>query len=77
MVLGLGKKKEELPPLPPVNLTGSQPVTQETTTIENVKAKMDLVLSRMDSLRTQQEVLIERVNNAEKILKELYAMAKS
>ena len=74
MVFGFGKKKEELPPLPPFP---PAPLTLETTTIENVKAKMDLVLSRLDSLMTQQEVLVDRLSNVEKMVKELYSMAKS
>ncbi len=71
------KKKDKEPEKPPIYTPLPGQVTQETTTIENVKSKMDLVLSRLDSLRTEHETLNERVGNMERMLKEIYAMAKS
>ncbi len=66
---------KDLPPSPsPLPVTS---VTAETATAENVKARMDLVLTQMDSLRVQYETMNERVSNIEKMLKELYDMAKS
>lgn len=56
-----------LPPLP----------TAESTNVENVKARMDLVLTQMDSLRVQLETLNNRVVNIERMIRELYDMAKS
>ncbi len=51
--------------------------TSESATTANVKARMDLVLTQMDSLRVQYESVNERLINIEKMLKELYDMAKS
>ena len=72
MVFGFLRKKKELevPPLP-------KEVTTETTTVDNVKAKMELVLAQVDSLRTQYEAMNERILSIERMVKELYAMAKS
>jgi hypothetical protein len=70
-----GKKKQE-EATQPINLS-LPPVTTETATIENVKAKIDLILSKLDSIKTEQETLNERINGIERILKELYTMAKS
>ncbi len=66
---------KDLPPSPSPLLAAS--VTAETATAENVKARMDLVLTQMDSLRVQYETMNERISNIEKMLKELYDMAKS
>ncbi len=74
--MGLLRRKDKLSPLPPLPEI-PRSVTSETTTIENVKAKMDLVLSRMESLMTEQEVLNQKIVNIERMVKELYAMAKS
>lgn len=82
-ILGFGKRKEEkLAPIPSVAapLTApvpAQPMMQEPATLESVKSKMDLLLSRVDNMKTQQDLLNERISNMERILKELYAMAKS
>jgi hypothetical protein len=70
------KKEEPLPELEKLKLPKPE-ITTETATIENVKAKMDLVLTQLDSLRTQYEAMNERVITIEKMLKELYTMAKS
>lgn len=73
------KKKDDilkdLPPLPP--LTTKTDITSESATVGNVKARMDLVLTQMDSLRVQYETMSERLANIEKMIKELYEMAKS
>lgn len=69
------KKKEEVPPLPPIP---SSPYTVSPlgeTSPE--KAKMDLVVAQMDSLRLQYETLNERILQIEKMVKELHDMAKS
>lgn len=68
------KKKKEvaLPPVEP-----SKPPTVEATTMENVKAKMDLILTQLDSLRVQNETLNERIKNIEKAVAEILSIAKS
>lgn len=70
------KKEEPLPPLPPVEMPRPE-FTTETATIDNVKAKMDLVMTQLDSLRTQYEAINQRIIVMERMLKELYDMAKS
>jgi len=66
-----GKKKElPLPELP-------KEISSETTTIDNVKAKMDLVLTQLDSIRTEYAVLNERTKTIENLLREIMTLAKS
>ena len=64
-----GKKKETLPTLPP--LPPGPATTAELVTIENVKVKMELVLTQLDSLRVQYETLNERIKNIEKLVTEI------
>ena len=72
------KKKEDLlTPLPPLPPSPTREFSAESVTTENVKARMDLVLTQMDSLRVQYETLNEKITSIEKMLKELYALAKS
>lgn len=87
MFTGIFKKKKsideilkEVPKdLPNASTTGTNNfgAASESATVANVKARMDLVLTQMDSLRVQYESVNERLINIEKMLKELYDMAKS
>ena len=52
-------------------------ISSESTMMENVKSKMDLVLTQLDSIRTDYQIMNERVSKIEKILKEIYELAKS
>ncbi len=67
------RKKEEPKPtdMPKVE------ITPETATIDNVKAKMELVLTELDSLKIQYNVMNQRVMSMERMVKEIYDMAKS
>ncbi len=65
------KKREE-----PAALAQTE-VTPEAVTTENVKAKMDLVLAQVDSLRTQYEALNQRTQTIESMVREIYNLAKS
>ncbi len=65
------KKEEPLPALP------TRELTPETVTSDNMKAKMDLVLAQIDSLKTQFEALNQRTQTIEAMVRELYNMAKS
>jgi hypothetical protein len=78
-IIGIfGKREEKLPePEIPLTETPKFDITPEIATIENVRTKMDLVLTQLDSLRVQYQVLNEKVTNMERILQELYKMAKS
>ncbi|MDI6798787.1 MAG: hypothetical protein QMD12_02205 [Candidatus Aenigmarchaeota archaeon] len=66
------RKKEplQLPPELP-KFEAPKPVSLEASAIENVKAKMDLLLTQLDSLKTQHETLNERIRNIEQILQEI------
>lgn len=66
------RKKEE--PLPPVEI--KREIIPEATTMENLKAKMDLVLTQLDSLRVQNETLNERIKNIEKLVTEIRGYCK-
>lgn len=69
------RKKEELPPLPQELVKPE--VESEAPGVGNIRAKMELVLTHLDSLRTQYDVLNERIKNIEKMVRELHAMAKT
>lgn len=75
MRLKFWKRKKEIP-LPPVE-PPKPPTTAEATTMENVKAKMDLILTQIDSLRVQNETLNERIKNIEKAVAEILRIAKA
>jgi hypothetical protein len=60
-----------LAPLPP------RPVTAESAGIDNVKAKVDLILTQIESIKVQNETLNERVKNTEKAVAEILAIAKA
>jgi hypothetical protein len=67
----LGKKKDEdeLPPIEDVET----PATSELgeITVENVKAKMELMMTRLDSLSTQYAAMNERIKNIERLVTEI------
>jgi len=50
---------------------------KEKEDVSNLKAKTDLLLTKIESLETRQESLLEKVKNIEKMLNEIYEMAKS
>lgn len=71
----LGKKKLE--PLPPLPLLPTKPeVSFEPTNIENVKAKVELSLTQLESLRIQYETLNERIKNIERLVTEIRSYCK-
>lgn len=70
------RKKPEPVPEPTAEIPPKE-ITAEMATAENVKARMDLVLAQMDSLRMQYEAMNERIVAIERMIKELYDMAKS
>ena len=64
---------EELPEIPEEKPLESL----EPATLENLKAKMDLILTQMESLKIQNETLIERLKIIEKLLIEIRKLAIS
>ncbi|MBI1979024.1 MAG: hypothetical protein HYS62_03125 [Candidatus Aenigmarchaeota archaeon] len=61
------------PQYTPVN----QPSYSTDVATENLKAKVDLMLTQVDSLKIEYEAINQRIQNIEKMVRELYAMAKS
>jgi len=52
------------------------PVTSETAGSENVRAKMDLVLTQMESMNIRIETLNQRFERLEKMVQEIWTIAK-
>jgi len=78
-ILDRFKKKEPLPDvgsLPSLPPALPEAPTLEKTTMENVKAKIDLVATQLDSLRTQYETLNERIKNIEKVVTEIRSFCR-
>jgi len=52
------------------------PITAETTGNENVRAKMDLVLTQMESMNIRMETLGQRLERLERMVQEIWTIAK-
>lgn len=57
--------------------TSPLPTGGESISLENLKAKIDLMLVQIDSLKIEYESINQRIQNIERMTKELYMMAKS
>lgn len=85
LIFGGGKKKETsveepLPNYPMINPSINQPSQSSYPTdvaTENLKAKVDLMLTQVDSLKLEYEAINQRIQNIERMVRELYTMAKS
>jgi len=64
------KKEEPLAEIP------RPEITPESVSAENVKAKIDLVLTQLDNLSVKYDTLSERMDRMEKTINEIYAIAK-
>lgn len=53
------------------------PAASEFATQENIKAKIDLVMTQIDNMRIQHESMNERMSRIESMLKQLLEMAKT
>ncbi len=69
--------KSEFQPLVKTPEATVTPLAKEKEDVSNLKAKTDLLLTKIESLETRQESLLEKVKNIEKMLNEIYEMAKS
>ncbi len=67
------KEEDELPIEEPL-----APAVSELgeVTAENVKAKMDLMMTRLDSLSTQYATVNERIKNIERLVTEIRSFCK-
>lgn len=70
------RKKKELPPVPAEATRLAKPPTTEAATMENMKAKMDLMMTHLDSLKVQNETLNERIKNIERLVTEIRGYCK-
>jgi hypothetical protein len=70
------RKKEEPLALPESSLPNLPKVTPETASTENMKAKMDLLLTQLESLNVRYETLNQRLQNIERMIQEIYVIAK-
>lgn len=57
--------------------TPSTLISNEIALQDNTRAKLDLMMTQIDGMRIQQESISERVQQIEKIVKQLLDMAKS
>lgn len=61
----------------PSQFSSSSGMTNEFAAQENMRAKLDLMLTQMDSMRIQHDSMSERIVQIEKIVKQLLDMSKS
>jgi len=52
------------------------PMTAETAGAENVRAKMDLVLTQLESMNIRIETLDQRLERLERMVQEIWTIAK-
>ena len=72
---GIFRRREE-PIMEPVAELSRPEITPESASAENMKAKMDLVLTQLDSLSVKYNTLSEKIDRIERTLNEVYAIAK-
>ena len=74
---GFGKKKEipkDLGPLPPAGIDLG--IGRETPEMSNVRAKIDLVMTQLESMTIKYQTLSEKIDRIERMVQEIYMMAK-
>jgi hypothetical protein len=74
------KKKPKQPPvetsLPPVDLKSLPQTPIEAAGIENVRAKMDLVLTQLESVNIRMDTFGQRLERLERMVQEIWTIAK-
>ena len=68
------RRKREIPPeeIKPVSeVPGLEAAEAQKITMENIKARLDLVIAELDSVKTQNQAINERLKTMEKILTEM------
>jgi hypothetical protein len=58
-----------------INIPKNQEQPKEVQ--ENKKSEIEILIAKIDALKFQYEVLSEKISNMEKMLKEIYEIAKS
>jgi wobble nucleotide-excising tRNase len=75
-------KKEKSENLPLIQETLQPSIKQESVKVEEAlpqeskKTEIEVLLAKIDALKFQYEALNEKINNIEKMIKEIYQMAK-
>jgi hypothetical protein len=54
-----------------------QPKEESKEVQENKKTEIEILIAKIDALKFQYEALSEKISNMEKMLKEIYEIAKS
>ncbi len=75
-------RKKETPPevtIPPTQYPPTSTSSNYPSEVEagNLRAKVDLMLSQVDGLKLEYEAINQRIQNIERMVKEIYVMAKS
>jgi hypothetical protein len=72
------QRNEFLPPTPMESLAPAQRYPSETEKIDmtNMRAKLDLIITQVDSVRSQNQIINERLNAIERMLAELRGVAR-
>jgi DNA mismatch repair ATPase MutS len=70
------EKKEALPLTQPLPAKQESVKVEETSPQESKKTEIEVLLAKIDALKFQYEALNEKINNIEKMVKEIYQLAK-
>ncbi len=76
LIFGKRKESSELPPEAP-QYTQSRTSMPGDAVMDNMRAKMDMMMAQMDSLKLEYEALDQRIQNMERMIREIYMIAKS
>jgi hypothetical protein len=76
-IKGAFKRKKDEDELPPIKDMETPAVSElGEVTAENVKAKMELMMTRVDSLSTQYAAMNERIKNIERLVTEIRSFCR-
>ena len=78
LLFGRRKEREESLSPEPAQVTAQPRATLPTdTTLENLKAKIDMMMAQVDSLKLEYDAMNQRMQNMERMIREIYMIAKS
>ena len=83
LIFGSGKKKDDANKAPEDTAqlqafsNPTQPSYPTSSSEDNTRTKIDLMLAQIDGLKLEYETINQRIQNIERMVKELYGMAKS
>jgi hypothetical protein len=69
------KEKKEEPVFPPIQQL-QQVKNVEALNQEKQKPEMEILMAKIDALKLQYELLAEKISSIEKMIREIYQMAK-